>query len=161
ERGVGGGAVGIVEKTMNTGIAVVTSDNQARVVDAACLGLSEGRRIVEGFVGATAVEEAVHATGVVVITDDLPHTVDRLCNGAGGSRGLVERGVGATAFEKAMEGAEDAAGLVLPDDLVRIIDAECLGAAGNARGIVEGVENIDWHNTNSSLIFSLGAFFTA
>src|SRR5262249_44955618 len=41
------------------------------------------------------------------------------------------------------------------DDLVRIIDPECLGGAGAGRGILEGVEDIDWHDTGSSLIVSL------
>jgi hypothetical protein len=44
---------------------------------------------------------------------------------------------------------------VKPDDLVRAIDAVCLSGAGQGGGIVEGIEDIDWHDTGSSLIVSL------
>jgi hypothetical protein len=65
--------------------------------------------------------------------------------------GIVEGGKGVAAFEEAVG---DGAALVLSDDLVRVVDAECLSCAGGGRGIVEGGEGIDWHDTDSSLIVS-------
>jgi hypothetical protein len=41
-----------------------------------------------------------------------------------------------------------------PNDLVHIIDAHRIGAAGRRGGIVEGIEDIDWHGTGSPLIVS-------
>jgi hypothetical protein len=40
------------------------------------------------------------------------------------------------------------------DNLVHIINPECLCGAGAGRGIVEGIEDIDWHDT-APLIVSL------
>ena len=45
--------------------------------------------------------------------------------------------------------------LIAPDDLIRIIDAVSRRGASNARGIVEGVEDVDWHDPGSSLIVPL------
>jgi hypothetical protein len=49
----------------------------------------------------------------------------------------------------------NAENMLIPDDLVRIIDPLCIGAADAGGGIVEGVESIDWHDTDSSLAVSL------
>jgi hypothetical protein len=44
----------------------------------------------------------------------------------------------------------------MPDDLARGVDALCKGAeSGGGQRIVERVEDIDWHDTGSSLIVSL------
>jgi hypothetical protein len=56
--------------------------------------------------------------------------VDAVCKSAQGGRGIIEGGVHATAFEEALA----ASVAERPDDL----------------GIVEGVEDIDWHDTGSS-----------
>jgi hypothetical protein len=89
---------------------------------------------------------------VPIVTDHLARAVDAPRDGAVNGRGIIERDEGATAFEEAV----DAGGVLIgPDDLVRIIDAECLGGAGKARGIVEGIEGIDWHDTGFSVIVSL------
>jgi hypothetical protein len=46
-------------------------------------------------------------------------------------------------------------GLIGSDDLVHIVDPPGVGGAGQGGGIVEGVEDIDWHDTGSSVIVSL------
>jgi hypothetical protein len=43
--------------------------------------------------------------------------------------------------------------LVIPDDLVRIIEAEGLSGAGEGQRVVEGVEDINWQDLYSSVIF--------
>src|SRR5262249_61087517 len=83
---------------------------------------------------------------------DLAGAVDAGGKGAPGGQGKVEGGVSAAAKEEAML----AGGVLIgPDDLIRIIDAECLGSADKGQGIVEGVEDMDWHDTGSSLIVPL------
>jgi threonine aldolase len=57
---------------------VVISDDVARRVDAVRKGAKGGQGIVEGRVGAIAIEKAVGAT---VNPDDLARRVDALCNG--------------------------------------------------------------------------------
>jgi hypothetical protein len=50
----------------------------------------------------------------------------------------------------------EAGGVLKPaDDLARVIDAECLCGPGDGRGIVKSVEDIDWHDTGSSVIVSV------
>src|SRR5262249_15578541 len=50
----------------------------------------------------------------------------------------------------------EAGGVLKPaDDLARVVDAECLGGAGNGRGIVKRVEDMDWHDTGSSVMVSV------
>ena len=90
------------------------------------------------------------ALAVVVRPDDLARVVDAACKGAEGGRGSVEGGVGATALKEPVDAA---AVVVIPDDLVRTAHAECLGGAvsGKARGIVESVEDLDGHDTGSSM----------
>jgi hypothetical protein len=91
--------------------------------------------------------------GVRVIPDDLAGAVDAVCKCAVGTGiGIVDGGENATAFEEAVEAAP---ALVDPDDLVRTIDPERLGGAGEGGGIVERVEDIDWHDTGSSVIVPL------
>jgi hypothetical protein len=95
----------------------------------------------------------VGADGIGISPDDLALGVDAICQGAavstGDGEGVVEGGVSAAAFEEAMKAGGV---LIAPDDLVRIIDAVCRRGASNARGVVEGIEDSDWHDTGSSLI---------
>ena len=69
---------------MNAAIGIyVIADNLAGVVDAGGICAVDGQRIVQGCVGAGAVEESVNrAAGGVVITDDLACVVDTLRKGS-------------------------------------------------------------------------------
>jgi len=76
------------------GVAVRTYD-LAQIVDAECTGAvaaGAGQGIVEGGVGAIAIEKAVVAAGVLVEPDDLAHRVDAECVGAVGGQRVVEGG---------------------------------------------------------------------
>src|SRR5262249_7967031 len=87
--------------------------------------------------------------------DDLARVVDVKCFGAAGGGvggGIVEGGVNAAAFKEAvLTGGV----LIGPDNLVRVIYAVCIGGADSGQGIVEGVEDMGWHGTGSSLIVSI------
>src|SRR5262249_39086858 len=114
-------------------VVVVKPDDLARVVDAAWSGASTSRAqgIVDGGVGAVAVEEAVVAA--VVKPDDLAHIVDAMCLAADGGQGIIDGGVGAVAVEEAVTAT---GGVVPPDDLAIVVDVLCMGAA-DLQGIVE------------------------
>jgi hypothetical protein len=118
----------------------VFPDDQAGVVDAGGKGTPGAKGIVEGGVGAAAVEEAVVAGGAVpVIPDDLARVVDAQRKGAGApghaGQGIIEGGVGATAVEKAV--GDQVAVLVTPNNLPRIVDTGWSGkAAGKFNGSV-------------------------
>src|SRR5262249_30798894 len=86
----------------------------------------DGRRIIEGGVVATTIEEAVRAAGVVIATYDLTIVVDAICETAISGRGIVERGPAAAAVKEAVHaaGGVHAAGtLIKPDDLAIVVDA--------------------------------------
>jgi len=130
----------------------VLPDDLARIVDPVCKGVAwdtEGN--IDGDVSAAAKEEAVGADGIGISPDDLALGVDAVCQGAavstGDGEGVVEGGVSAAGFEEAVKAGGV---LIAPDDLVRIIDPVSHRGASNARGVVEGVEDMDWHDTGSS-----------
>src|SRR5262249_1092314 len=102
------------------------------VVDAERLGVG-ARGIVDGSVGAAAIEETVRAADVVVSPDDLARVVDAECGGATWPRqGVVEGSVGAAVIEEAVVYGADA---IRTGDLARIVDAVGLGP--RRRGNVE------------------------
>lgn len=67
----------------------------ARGIDAPCTGdVARSSRIVEGGIGAAAIEEAAGAGGAVLLPDDLARGVDTVCLGATGiSQRIVDGGV--------------------------------------------------------------------
>src|SRR2546430_5839108 len=124
----------------------VLPDDLARVIDAlqkrAAVNAADGQRMVEGSVGAIAVEEAVRGeTGVLVNPDDLAQVVDGTRTVADDRQRRGKGDVSASAFEKAVE--PEVVTLERPDDLIRIIDAECLGGAAPVERIVECVVGVD------------------
>jgi hypothetical protein len=89
----------------------------------------------------------VSAAGIRVTSDDLARVVDAKRLRAKGSKGIVEGEVSAAAFEVSVHAPDPVnEPLKKPDDLVRIIDAHCIGGAGKCRGVLEGVEYVDWHD---------------
>jgi hypothetical protein len=94
---------------------LVKPDDLACVVDAERRVSFGAQGMIEGSVGAAAVEDAVLGeVAVNVVPDDLACVVDALCKGAFGAQGIIERGVGGAAVQEAV----DAAGVgVVPDDL--------------------------------------------
>jgi hypothetical protein len=122
---------------LEAGIRVIP-DHLARVVDACGHGVAAGpgQGIVEGGVGAVAIEEAVGVAADVVQADDLATGVDPNCLGSVGAAGrrIVEGGVRTVAVEEAVAPAAGVA--VIPDDLTRIVDAHRNGAerAAAAKG---------------------------
>src|SRR5215831_4628436 len=128
----------------------------AHIVDPACNGIAwDSEGIIDGGVRAAAKKKAVGAYGIDVNPDDLALGVDAVRKGAAGStaggEGVVDGGVSAAAKEETVESGGVS---IPPDDLVRITDAGCHRGASNVRGVVEGVEDMDWHDTGSSLIVS-------
>ena len=76
------------------GIVVIKPDDQTRGVDAVGLGAVGSQGIVEGRVGAVAIEKAVEfVVGGGVRPDDLAMVVDAECTRAVGDIGIVEGGV--------------------------------------------------------------------
>src|SRR6516164_8796225 len=92
------------------------------------------RRIVDGRIGAAAVEEPVlFASAVDVIADDLACVVDAGCDSALGTERVIERRVDIAAQEEAvLAGAIDETA----DNLARVVDAQRLRVV--ASRIVEG-----------------------
>jgi hypothetical protein len=79
---------------MAAGVSI-EADDLAQVVDVECSGEASGQGIVEGDVGAAAVEKAVKGAGARIPTDDLAEVVNAPClAGAGGGQGIVDGGVG-------------------------------------------------------------------
>src|SRR5262249_18519159 len=124
----------------------VLPDDLARVIDAvqkrAAVNGADGQGMVEGGIGAIAVEEAVRGiTGVLVIPDDLAQVIDGARTVADDSQRRGKGAERAATFEKAVE--PEVRTLERPDDLVGIIDPERLGGAATVEGIVECVVRID------------------